>query len=201
MSTKSKKIYCGVDELKANQRLGTPQECAELKQVRYYGLKKIDKKYVDEYKGIAVESDKRQSKLIRMITSIRAEILSLKDEINDYKEDPDYKKFYVDDVKKMEKKVQQKKKELKKLINRFKEYQKRDEEKDEEKENSKKSSKKDSKKTTKKDSKKDTKKDSKKDSKKEAKKSSKKDSKKSSKKDSKKSSKKDTKKTGKNKKK
>jgi hypothetical protein len=170
MSKKSKVIYCGVDELKSNQRLGTPRECAESKQVRYYGLKKIDKKYIDEFKGIAVESEKRLSKMIRMITSIRAEILSLKDEINDYKEDPDYKKFYVNDVKKMEKKVQQKKEELKKLIDRFKEYQKREDEK----ENSKKDSKKDSKKSSKKDSKKSSKKDSKKSSKKDSKKSSKK---------------------------
>ena len=110
MSKKSKKIYCGVDELKNNQRLGTARECAELKQVRYYGLKKINKSYVDEFKGIAVESNKRQSKLIRMIVSLRAEILSLKDEISDYKEDPDYKKFYVDDVKKMQKKYNLKKK-------------------------------------------------------------------------------------------
>jgi len=150
MSKKSKIIYCGVDELKSNQRLGTPRECAESKQVRYYGLKKIDKKYIDEFKGIAVESEKRMSKMIRMITSIRAEIMSLKDEIDEFKEDPDYKKFYVNDVKKMEKKVQQKKEELKKLIEKFKEYQKRDEEKEESIKEYKKSSKKDSKKSSKK---------------------------------------------------
>jgi len=150
MSKKSKIVYCGVDELKSNQRLGTPRECAESKQVRYYGLKKIDKKYIDEFKGIAVESEKRMSKMIRMITSIRAEIMSLKDDINEFKEDPDYKKFYVNDVKKMEKKVQQKKEELKKLIEKFKEYQKRDEEKEESIKEYKKSSKKDSKKSSKK---------------------------------------------------
>jgi hypothetical protein len=151
MSKKSKKIYCGVDELKNNQRLGTARECAELKQVRYYGLKKIDKKYIEEYKGIAVESDKRQSKLIKMIVRLRAEILTIKDDITEYKEDKDYKKFYVEDVKKLQKKMENKKEELKKLITRFKEYEKRDQEKEDSKKDSKKSSKK---KSSEKDSKK-----------------------------------------------
>jgi hypothetical protein len=140
--SKTKKIYCGVDELKNNQRLGTPRECAELKQVRYYVLKKIDKKYIDEYKGISVESDKRQSKLIKMIVGVRADILSIKDEISDYKDEPDYKKFYVDDVKKLMEKMKKKKEELSKLIQKFKDYEERENEKEKEKKKSKKKSKK-----------------------------------------------------------
>lgn len=43
-------IYCGVSDVPAKQRRGTQKECIEKKQIRYYGIEKIDKKLLDEHK-------------------------------------------------------------------------------------------------------------------------------------------------------
>jgi hypothetical protein len=42
-----KNAYCGVLKLKKNQRRGSMQECANMGEVRYYGLKKIDSKLLE----------------------------------------------------------------------------------------------------------------------------------------------------------
>ena len=44
-------IYFGIKNLKKNQRRGTMREALEHKQVRYYGVKKFDKKIFKEYGG------------------------------------------------------------------------------------------------------------------------------------------------------
>jgi hypothetical protein len=145
MSKKSKKIYCGVDKLKSNQKLGTAKDCAELKQVRYYGLKKINKELVEEYKGIPVESDARILKLAKKRGGLRGKIEKIKEEIDDYKDEPDYKrnKTFQKAVKELEEDLKKSKDELSKIIKKIKEV--------EEKENSSESpQKKSSKKKTKK---------------------------------------------------
>lgn len=70
----SKKIYCGVEELEKNQRRGTAKECAELKQIRYYGLKKVNKEVAEEYKGIPVESKLREKRLLKNMGSLQGKI-------------------------------------------------------------------------------------------------------------------------------
>ena len=97
--SKNKKIYCGVDELKSNQKLGTPKECAELKQVRYYGLKKINKDILEEFKGISVVSAQKEQKLYKMFGRTKAEIQLIKNEISDYKQENNYKKLYKKELK------------------------------------------------------------------------------------------------------
>lgn len=42
------KINCGVKALKKGEKRGTMQECIDKKQVRYYGIKTIDKILLDE---------------------------------------------------------------------------------------------------------------------------------------------------------
>lgn len=42
------KITCSVKEPTKNQRRGTMSECAEKKQIRYYGIKKVDKVIVSK---------------------------------------------------------------------------------------------------------------------------------------------------------
>jgi hypothetical protein len=145
MSKKSKKIYCGVDKLKSNQKLGTAKDCAELKQVRYYGLKKISKELVEEYKGIPVESDAKILKLAKKRGGLRGKIEKIKEEIEDYKDEPNYKrnKTFQKAVKELEEDLKKTKEDLSKIIKKIKEV--------EEKENSSESSqKKSSKKKTKK---------------------------------------------------
>jgi len=128
MSKKSKKIYCGVDKLKSNQKLGTPKECAELKQVRYYGLKKINKELVEEYKGIPVESDAKILKLAKKRGGLRGKIEKIKEEIDDYKDEPDYKrnKTFQKAVKELEEGLKKSKEELSKIIKKIKEVEEKE---------------------------------------------------------------------------
>ena len=148
--SKNKKIYCGVDELKSNQRLGTAKECAELKQVRYYGLKKINKDILDEFKGISVVSAQKEQKLYKMFGKTKAEIQLIKNEISDYKQEHNYKKIYKKELKDLDDKLKKKKNDLNKIIEKMNKLE-NDEENNKK---SKKSSKKDSKKSSKKKSKK-----------------------------------------------
>ena len=40
-------IHCGITKPKKGKRLGTMEECAKKKQVRLFGLNKIDPKIID----------------------------------------------------------------------------------------------------------------------------------------------------------
>lgn len=42
-----KKIVCSVQPLKKNERRGTMMECAKKRQIRYYGIKKVDNAIID----------------------------------------------------------------------------------------------------------------------------------------------------------
>lgn len=44
-------IYCGIGKIPKKSRLGSMKECAEKKQIRYYGLKKVDSRLVEIAKG------------------------------------------------------------------------------------------------------------------------------------------------------
>ena len=116
MSKKELKIYCGVDKLKSNQRLGTAKECAELKQIRYYGLKQVSKKIVEENKGMPVQSEARLLKLSKKRGGLRGKIMKIKDEIEDYKNEEDYRKnkTFQKAVIKLENEMKELKKELSK---------------------------------------------------------------------------------------
>lgn len=124
MVKKTKQIYCGIDDLKENQKRGTAKECAELKQVRYYGLKKVTRDVADEYKGIPVESELREKRLAKMIGSLRGKIDKYKEEIYDYKEEDDYKKNknYQKAVKELEEKIKESKDKLTKVLKKLKEF-------------------------------------------------------------------------------
>ena len=119
-----KEVYCGIDSLKKNQKRGTAKECAELKQVRYYGLKKVTKDVAEEYKGIPVESKLREKRLAKMIGSLRGKIDRIKEEIKDYKEEDDYKKnkTYQKAVKELEKELKESKEKLVKVGQKLKEF-------------------------------------------------------------------------------
>lgn len=51
------KVSCSIKDLTKGQRRGTMMECADKKQIRYYGLKKIDKVILDKLTG---KKSKRQ---------------------------------------------------------------------------------------------------------------------------------------------
>jgi hypothetical protein len=123
MVEKTKKIYCGIDDAKKNVKRGTVSQCSELKQIRYYGLKKVSKDLANEYKGIPVESELREKRLAKTIGSLRGKIDKYKEEIYDYKEEDDYKKNknYQKAVKDLEEKSKESKDKLASALKKFKE--------------------------------------------------------------------------------
>mgnify|MGYP003704357577 CR=1 FL=1 len=119
---------------------------------KYYGLKKINKNVIDEFKGISVVSAQKEQKLYKMFGKTKAQIQLLKNEINDYKKEHNYKTLYKKEIKNLEGKLKKKKEELNKIIEKL---NKLDEvNNDDKKDSKKKSSKKDVKKSSKKKSKK-----------------------------------------------
>lgn len=62
-----KKIVCGVAEPKKNERRGTMKECAEKKQVRYYGIKKVDKIIIDK---LVAKKPKKKEKTYEEVMGI-----------------------------------------------------------------------------------------------------------------------------------
>jgi len=72
-------IYCGVGTVPKKQRIGTPEECVEKGQVRYYGIKQIDKRLLDKTKS--KKKDKipvTRDKLIAEIAKERGNIYRYK---------------------------------------------------------------------------------------------------------------------------
>jgi hypothetical protein len=96
-----KKIYCGTNKPTKNQRIGSLKECAEKKQIRYYGLKKIDKKTVDNALRKDVIPETREQLLLRL-TSLRGLIRRVKGRYETTK-DITSKNQYHDEWKKAEK--------------------------------------------------------------------------------------------------
>jgi hypothetical protein len=135
-----KKIYCGVEDLNENQRRGTAKECGELKQIRYYGLKKVSKDIADEYKGIPVESELKEKRLVKIMGGLRGKIEAIKEEIHDYKEEDDYKKnkTYQKAVKELETELKEKKEKLSKTLQKIKDFRAKQKEVVKEKKKSKK---------------------------------------------------------------
>lgn len=67
------KLYCGADKLPKNSKYGTMKECSEKKQVRLYGIRKIDSKTLALSQKESNIPDSRDA-LIKMMTSLRGEI-------------------------------------------------------------------------------------------------------------------------------
>jgi len=77
--------FCGIGEVPKGQKRGTMKECAERGQVRYYGLKKIDKKlveYASKDKKLRVGSktnlNKKRMELILKDTDLAGKLKKLK---------------------------------------------------------------------------------------------------------------------------
>lgn len=157
------KINCGVHENKKNERRGTMQECVDKKQVRYYGVKTIDKILISELNKKKKPEKKLSSYNLHELTGLLGamkrnaerkreiqaiakkhhqdeQVAELEKEINEIK--LKYKKYAVRQGELFEKEERKKEAEKKKL----KKESKKKEEKKSSKKPSKKSSKKDSKK-------------------------------------------------------
>ena len=92
-----KEIYCGIKKCPKNKRVGTMKECAEAKQVRRYGVYKIDTRVLqasNESKNI--EADRKA--ILTNIMSLRGKISNITKNIV-YEKDPKKKKLLNDQLK------------------------------------------------------------------------------------------------------
>ena len=84
--TKDKKYYCGIYKIPENKRRGTMKECIMSSQVRYYGIKKVDKRLIDASKRLKKKISKK---------NISIKIAKLKGQKNRM-----YKKLKIEENKK-----------------------------------------------------------------------------------------------------
>jgi hypothetical protein len=93
--TKSKKepilkVFCGISQpIPKGHKLGSMKECLELKQVRYYGLKKIDSKLAE---SINIKKESKKDIMIKM-AGLRGKLSKLKRDIDSSKNFEEKKKI------------------------------------------------------------------------------------------------------------
>lgn len=68
------KIFCGITEVPKGQKRGSQEECFNKGQIRYYGVKKIDKSFLKEQK---VSTKKHRKSLMLQISENRGKIRKL----------------------------------------------------------------------------------------------------------------------------
>jgi hypothetical protein len=86
------KVFCGITQPPKGHKIGSMKECLEKKQVRYYGIKKIDSRLVDSV------NDNKASKLeiISKMASLRGRLDRLKKDVETTKNTNDKKKMIED---------------------------------------------------------------------------------------------------------
>ncbi len=90
------KVFCGISQpVPKGHRLGSMKECLDLKQVKYYGLKKIDNKLVD---SINVKKESKNDLLIK-IAGLSGKLTKLKRDIENSKNFEEKKKIMEESEK------------------------------------------------------------------------------------------------------
>lgn len=109
--TSIKKVVCGVKEPKKNERRGTMKECAGMKQVRYFGVKKIDKVLLDKM------MDKPRVTVNYTLVTARGTYTGLESRIERLtaKLETAERKNKIDDIKKIKKDIRDAEKEKAKM--------------------------------------------------------------------------------------
>ena len=95
----SKGIYCGAGPVPKKQKLGTMKECAESKQIRYWGVKKIDPKMLEYSKNFG-KNKTTTLQLQKKIVVMRSKIKKIKEDIK-YEKNKDKKAEMQANVKKL----------------------------------------------------------------------------------------------------
>lgn len=94
-------VFCGISQpVPKGHRLGSMKECLDLKQVRYYGLKKIDNKLVD---SINIKKESKSDLMIKM-AGLRGKLTKLKRDIESSKNFEEKKKI-MDEYEKVRKEI------------------------------------------------------------------------------------------------
>ena len=87
---KKLKVFCGITQpIPKGYKLGSMKDCLDMKQVRYYGLKKIDSKLIESV------NEKKDSKkdLNDKIAALKGKIHKLKKDIDSSKNTTEKKKL------------------------------------------------------------------------------------------------------------
>ena len=106
----SKKIYCSIGAVPKGQKLGSMQQCAEKKQIRYYGIKKIDQKLLEAIKKGSKAKESRDKLAIKMV-GLRGKISKLNKQIPTEKDKKEKEK--------LKKEVEKIKADLEETSNKF----------------------------------------------------------------------------------
>ncbi len=95
------KIFCGISQpIPKGHRLGSMKECLEMKQVRYYGLKKMDSKLIESVIG----SKNNTEELRARYSTLRVNFNKLKKEFQKTK-NADTKKELLKKLEEMTKEI------------------------------------------------------------------------------------------------
>lgn len=94
------KPYCGVSNIPKGHKRGTMKECAQIGQVRYYGLKKIDPRTLEHAKKSRGESKRnliiQRAKLRGKLNLLKRKHGAEKDSNKKKKINEEYKKVVVE---------------------------------------------------------------------------------------------------------
>lgn len=107
-------IYCGIDKVPAKKRLGSMKECAEKKQVKYYGIKKIDSKLLASVKKPSKKPAKTRESVYLQFIDVKGKCKKLKNKI-DKEKDKDEKKKMEKELNKLMIKLKAKAEEFKEI--------------------------------------------------------------------------------------
>jgi hypothetical protein len=75
------KVFCGITDVPKGKRLGSMKECLDAKQVRYYGVTKIDSKLIETANnGLNTKSDLivKKAGLVAKFSKLKKEVLEAK---------------------------------------------------------------------------------------------------------------------------
>lgn len=92
--------FCGIGKIPKGYKRGTMKDCLEKKQVRYYGLKKVDPKLVEHILTTKGGKPKNRDKLVIELVGKRGTLVRLNRQLADEK-DPDVKKVIREQINKV----------------------------------------------------------------------------------------------------
>jgi hypothetical protein len=96
------KIYCGAGKIPKNKEKGSMKECAQSRQIRLYGLYKVDPQLIKPKPKLAGKKVNTQS-VREIIVKLKARFDRLKEELQDKEEDEEKEEIQkqIDETKKM----------------------------------------------------------------------------------------------------
>lgn len=87
-------VYCGVSEPPNGTKRGTAEECMRKRQVRYYGIKSLDKKQIDKYLSeVSKKVVKSKKTVLYKIAKLKGALKKYDRQLNDAKTPADKKKM------------------------------------------------------------------------------------------------------------